>query len=98
MDENEETSVIVTNDSENSDVGEGLINCYGSPVGRIVGSHRNTALPRQNFSRFIGEFHRFWHHFGYVINIAFLIILNRLTSAKTIVAQKKWGISWMCLS
>ena len=36
MDENEETSVNVTNDSLDSNVGEGLINCYGSPVGRIA--------------------------------------------------------------
>ena len=45
MDENEESSVNVTNESENSNVGEGLINCYGSPVGRVAESHRNTALP-----------------------------------------------------
>jgi len=31
MDENEESSVNVTNNSEDSNVGEGLINCYGSP-------------------------------------------------------------------
>ena len=63
MDENEETSVNVTNDSEDSNVGEGLINCYGSPVARIAGSHRNTALPCRNFSRRFtsGEFNRFWH-------------------------------------
>ena len=60
MDENEETSVNVTNDSEDNNVGEGLIKCYGSPVGHISGSHRNTALPRRNFSRFTnGEFHWF---------------------------------------
>lgn len=45
MEENEESSVNVTNDSEDSNAGEGLINCYGSPVGRIAVSHRNTALP-----------------------------------------------------
>ena len=44
MDENEQSSVVM-NDSEDSNVGEGLINCYGSPVGRIAVSHRNTALP-----------------------------------------------------
>ena len=45
MDESEGTSFDVTNDSENSKVGEGLINCYGSPVDRIAVSHRNTELP-----------------------------------------------------
>jgi len=44
MDESEGTSFDVTNDSENSNVGEGLINCYGSPVDRIAVSHR-TELP-----------------------------------------------------
>jgi len=39
MDESEGTSIDVTNDSENSDVGEGLFNCYGSPVGHITVSH-----------------------------------------------------------
>ena len=51
MDENEETSINMANDSEDSNVGEGLINCYGSPVGRKAGSHRNTALPRRNSSK-----------------------------------------------
>lgn len=46
-----ETSVNVTNDSEDSNVGDGLINCYGSPIGRMAGSHRNTVSLRQNFSR-----------------------------------------------
>lgn len=45
MDESEGTSVNVTNDSEDSNIGEGLINCYGSPVGRIAVSHRSTGLP-----------------------------------------------------
>ena len=45
MDESEATSIDVTNDSENSNVGEGLINCYGSSVGPIAVSHRNTDLP-----------------------------------------------------
>ena len=45
MDESEVTSIDVMNDSGNSNVGEGLINCYGSPVGRIAVSHRNTELP-----------------------------------------------------
>ena len=50
MNQSEATSVDVTNDSEHSNVGEGLINCYGSPVGRIAVSHRNT-----EFSQTSGE-------------------------------------------
>ena len=50
MNQSEATSVDVTNDSEHSNVGEGLINCYGSPVGLIAVSHRNT-----DFSRTSGE-------------------------------------------
>ena len=50
MNQSEATSVDVTNDSEHSNVGEGLINCYGSPVGRIAVSHRKT-----EFSRTCGE-------------------------------------------
>ena len=46
MNQSEATSVDVTNDSEHSNVGEGLINCYGSPVGRIAVSHRNTEFTR----------------------------------------------------
>ena len=42
MNQSEATSVDVTNDSEHSNVGEGLINCYESPVGRIAVSHRST--------------------------------------------------------
>ena len=45
MDESEGTSVNVANDSEDIKVGEGLINFYGSPVGRIAVSHRSTELP-----------------------------------------------------
>ena len=45
MDESEGTSIDVTNDSENSNVGEGLFNCYGSPVGRIAVFNRNIELP-----------------------------------------------------
>lgn len=36
MEENEEFLVNVMNDSEDSNVGEGLINCYGFLVGCIV--------------------------------------------------------------
>ena len=50
MNQSEATSVDVTNDSEHSNVGEGLINCYGSPVGRIAVSYRST-----EFSRTSGE-------------------------------------------
>ena len=50
MNQSEATSVDVTNDSEHSNVGEGLINCYGSPVGLIAVLHRNT-----DFSRTSGE-------------------------------------------
>ena len=50
MNQSEATSVDVTNDSEHSNVGEGMINCYGSPVGRIAVSHRST-----EFSRTSGE-------------------------------------------
>ena len=50
MNQSEATSVDVTNDSEHSNVGEGLINCYGFQVGRIAVSHRNT-----EFSRTSGE-------------------------------------------
>jgi len=45
MDESDGKSIDVTSDSENSDVGEGLISCYGSPVGRKAVSHRNIELP-----------------------------------------------------
>ena len=39
MDQSEATSLDVMNGIEHSNVGEGLINCYGSPVGRIAVSH-----------------------------------------------------------
>ena len=45
MDESEGTAIYVTNDSENSNVGEGLFNCYAPPVGCIAVSNRNTQLP-----------------------------------------------------
>ena len=50
MNQSEATSVDVTNDSEHSNVGDGLINCYGSPVGRTAVSHGNT-----EFSQTTGE-------------------------------------------
>ena len=42
MNQSEATSVDVMNDSEHSNFGKGLINCYESPVGRIAVSHRST--------------------------------------------------------
>ena len=64
MDESEGTSIDVTNDSENGNVGEGLFNCFGSPVGCIAVSHRNTELPgtSREGSRVVSSI-EFWQYF-----------------------------------
>lgn len=93
--ENEETSVDAKNDNEDSNVGElrpdKLLQVSSRSYTRFTSKHRVT---RRNFSRRFSssEFHPFWYYFGCTINITFLIILNRLTSAKTIGAQEKWEI------